>query len=182
VATPERRAAFTLVEILLVVAIILIISSLTIPMFARSYQASNLRSAARMVATAAKYARNMAVLQQKQMSLFFDTETGELKIVAVERAGGVNLDAFMEGQRAERAEEEQFAADVRRTQQLPERVQIVDFSAPSEMQQMDSVFWVNYFPSGVSDSFSVRISDENRRGSVYIEVDHLSGTTTTTYE
>lgn len=179
----RRRSprGFTLVEVLLVVAIILIVSAITMPLFMRSYHASNLRSAARTVVTAGKYARNMAVLQQKQMTVFFNTHTGQIDIVALDRASGARVDAFLDARRGGQ-EEGSFATTVERTQKLPEQVRIVDFSAPSKLQEMEGVYWVNYFPSGVSDSFSLRLSDDNRRQSVVIEVDHLAGTVAMSYE
>ena len=177
----QRRYGFTLLEIILVVAISLVAAGLAVPAFMRSYQMANLRSASRTVVTAGKYARNMAVLQQRQMTVFFNTHDGRIDIVALERAAGPELDAFLDGRRGGMGDE-RFTTEVKRSQELPERIRIADFSAPSSDQQMDGVYWVNYFPSGVSDSFSLRIEDQSRRRSVRIEVDHLSGRTTTTYE
>jgi prepilin-type N-terminal cleavage/methylation domain-containing protein len=179
----SRRRGFTLVEILLVVAIILIVSGVTIPSFMRSYQAANLRSAARTVVTAGKYARNMAVLQQRQVTIFFDSESGNIQVVALERAAGRQVDAFLDAQRHRSdPDAETYQAQVLRATSLPERVRIVDFTAPSRLQEADGVYWVNYFPSGVSDSFSLRIADEQRRSSVRLHFDHLSGTVRTEYD
>lgn len=178
----RRRRAFTLVEVILVVAIIMIASSMAVPAFFRSFQAANIRTAARMVVTAGKYARNMAVLQQRQISVFFDTETGEIRIVALERAGGPHLDAFLDAHRGRGRDEERYTTEVLRTQALPEYVRIDQFNAPSRAQHVDGIYWVNYFPSGVSDSYSLRITDEQRNRSVMIEVDHLSGATATRYD
>ncbi len=183
--TSRTRAAghgFTLIEILLVVAIALIVTGLAIPAFVRSYQAANLRSAARSVVTAGKYARNMAVLQQRQMTVFFDSNAGRIDIVALERASGPPLDAFLDGRRGITGGNESFTTDVRRSVELPEQVRIQNFSAPSASQSLDGIYWINYFPSGISDSFSLRIVHQNQRRSVTIEVDHLSGTTTVTHE
>lgn len=177
-----RRRAFTLVEVILVVAIIMIASSMAVPAFFRSFQAANIRTGARMVVTAGKYARNMAVLQQRQVSIFFDTETGEIRIVASERAGGPNLDAFLDATQGRGHPDGRFTTEVLRTQSLPEHVRITQFNAPSRFQEVDGVYWVNYFPSGVSDSYSLRISDEQRNRSVVIEVDHLSGATAMHYD
>ncbi len=176
-----RRRGFTLLEIILVVAITLIVSALAVPAFMRSYQAANLRSASRAVVTAGKYARNMAVLQQKQITVFFNSNTGEIEIVAVDHVSGSRVDAFLDGRRGG-GEASSFATEVKRRHQLPEYVQIVEFTAPSREQELDGIYWVNYFPSGVGDSYAMRITDQQRRRSVRIEVDHLSGTTTTTYE
>lgn len=175
-------AGFTLLEIMLVVAISLIVAALAVPMFSRSYQAANLRTAARTVVTAGKYARNMAVLQQTQMTLFFNSHNNTVEVVALERGHGRQLDAFLDARRGFELQAEDFTPDVRRTQQLPDNVRIVHFDAPSAAQQQDGIYWVNFFPSGVSDSFALQLSDTQRRRSVRVEVDHLAGTTTTTYE
>lgn len=180
--TARPRRAFTLIEVILVVAIIMIASSMAVPAFFRSFQAANIRTAARMVVTAGKYARTMAVLQQRQISVFFDTETGEIRIVALERAGGPHLDAFLDAHRGRGGEEDRFTTEVLREQSLPEHVRIAQFNAPSRMQHVDGVYWVNYFPSGVSDSYSLQITDEQRNRSVMIEVDHLSGATAMRYD
>ncbi len=173
---------FTLLEIILVVAIALIIAALAVPLFSRSYQAANLRTAARTVVTAGRYARNMAILQQRQVTLFFNTEAGTIEIVALEGGGSRQLDAFLDARRGFHMQEASFAPEVLRQQELPEQVQIIDFTAPSRDQQLDGIYWVNYFPSGVSDSFAVRLSGPQRRRFVRVEIDHLAGTTTTTYE
>lgn len=175
------RQGFTLLEIILVVAIALIIAGLAVPAFSRSYQAANLRTGARAIITAGKFARNMAVLQQRQMTVFFNSHTGQIDIVALERAGGQQLDAFLDAGRRE-TENDPFTTAVQRSHQLPERIRISDFAAPSRDQEMDGVYWVNYFPSGVSDSFTVRLSDTAGRRSVRVAFDHLAGTVTTTYE
>ncbi len=180
-APVSRGAGFTLLEIILVVAITLIVSAVAVPSFMRSYQMANLRSASRTVVTAGKYARNMAVLQQRQMTLFFNATTGEIDIVAVDRASGARVDAFLDARRG-RGGDESFATEVQRSQQLPEDVRIAEFRSPSRNQQLDGVYWVNYFPSGVSDSYALRITDRQQRRSVWVEIDHLAGTTTTRYE
>lgn len=178
----EARQAFTLIEVILVVAIIMIASSMAVPAFFRSFQAANIRTAARMVVTSGKYARNMAVLKQRQVAVFFDSETGEIRIVALERAGGPNLDAFMDANRGRGSLDDRFQTEVLREQSLPEHVRISQFNAPSSIQQVDGVYWVNYFPSGVSDSYSLLITDEQRNRSVMIEVDHVSGATAMRYD
>ena len=183
--TSRTRApvgGFTLLEIILVVAISLIVSAVAVPSFLRSYQAAHLRTASRHVVTAGKYARNMAVLQQRQMTVFFNTHNGQVDIVALDGPGGVQAGGFLDGRHGLRRGDEDFSPTVLRSVQLPERARIVDFHAPSRDQEMDGVYWVNYFPSGVSDSFTLRLRDDQGRQGVWIEFDHLSGKVTTRYE
>lgn len=177
----RRRTGFTLLELLLVVVITLLASALAVPSFVRSIQTANLRTASRMVVTAGKYARSMAVLQQKQMTIFFNSHTGEISIVALDRTAGATHDAFLERRPNPVAggESESYATDVRLVRKLPDGVTISEFSSPTPDNELDGVYWVNYYPSGVSDKYALRLQDDRRNRSVRVEIDHLSGSAST---
>ena len=65
-------AAFTLIEILLVLAIVGILSAVLVPNVVRSMSSNQRRTAVRQVVAAGRYARSMAVLKQVQVVLAFD--------------------------------------------------------------------------------------------------------------
>ena len=67
---------FTLIELLLVLVIMGIIAAVTVPSVARSMRGNRLRSAARTVVMAGRYARSMAVLHQHEMKVSFDLARG----------------------------------------------------------------------------------------------------------
>jgi prepilin-type N-terminal cleavage/methylation domain-containing protein len=75
------RRAFTLVELLLVLAILGIVSAVVVPMTARSLRGNQRRMAIRSVVGAAKYARSMAVLHQCPMELRLPAGEGGLLVV-----------------------------------------------------------------------------------------------------
>ena len=77
---PGSHAAFTLIEVLLVLAIIGVLAAITIPTFVRSMRGNRLRAAARTVAMAGRYARSMAVLNQNAMAVRFDLDAGQISI------------------------------------------------------------------------------------------------------
>jgi prepilin-type N-terminal cleavage/methylation domain-containing protein len=101
-----RHSAFSMIELLLVVAISLIAAGIAIPLFARSFQGSQLRTSARSVVMAAKYARSMAVLQQKQMAILFDRVTGALEIVSIADRQALSLrNDFLDGRSSRAADQ-----------------------------------------------------------------------------
>ena len=83
-ASPGRLHAFTLVELLLVLAIIAIVTAVTVPMLMKSVRGNRLRTACRTVVMAGRYARSMAVLKQCEMIVTFDLDGGR---VSVSRGG-----------------------------------------------------------------------------------------------
>jgi prepilin-type N-terminal cleavage/methylation domain-containing protein len=76
----RSRTAFTLVELLLVVAIIGITSIISIPYMVRSIQGNRLRTSVRTVVMAGRYARSMSLLRQQELSLTFDLANASLSV------------------------------------------------------------------------------------------------------
>ncbi len=68
-AAERRRAAFTLIEILLVVAISLIAAGIAVPALMRTLRGERLRAAARAVATSHRLARATAALRAEEVEL-----------------------------------------------------------------------------------------------------------------
>jgi Tfp pilus assembly protein FimT len=68
---------------LLVLAIMAIVTVIAVPTFVHSIRGNRLRTAARTVAMAGKYARSMALLQQREMAVTFDLSKSALTIAAL---------------------------------------------------------------------------------------------------
>lgn len=82
------RRGFTLVELLLVVAIVFIVVAIGMPSFVNSMKGNRLRTAGRSVVTSGRYARSMALLQQRTMVLTFDLNGSRLSVQPAAKGGG----------------------------------------------------------------------------------------------
>ncbi len=75
-----RSGGFTLVEIIIVVAVILIAAMLALPMFSSAGD-MQVRSAANMIMADLEYAKSMAIARGQNYSVVFDTSNESYKIV-----------------------------------------------------------------------------------------------------
>lgn len=81
------RRGFTLIEILLVVAILGVTTLISIPYLVRSIRGNRLRTATRVVVSAGKYARSMALLRQQDAELSFDLDKSLIGVRLTSRPG-----------------------------------------------------------------------------------------------
>lgn len=170
------RSGFTLIELLLVVAIALIAAGISVPLFSRSFQGSQLRAAARQVAMTAKYARSMAVLRQQYMAILFDKVAGSVEVVSItDRRALAGRDRFMAERGATEGEAEAaptIRSELRKA--LPADVKITSFSTRSADRSLEDVFWVNIFPNGMGEGFEIELQDKAGKRA-RVRVDGLSG-------
>jgi prepilin-type N-terminal cleavage/methylation domain-containing protein len=193
---PRKRRAFTLIEVLVVVFIALIASAIAVPSFVRAMQGQRLRTSARAVVTAHKYARNMAVLRQTPMALLFDRLGQQIELVSLqsrESLAGRNMfmDTRTQALRDAAPPKPEFKEDgeekappsiaSEETRKLESDVKIDDFSSEGDVAERDGVYWVNYYPSGMSDGFTLKLVDERRRVA-RIKTDAISGIVEVEYE
>lgn len=80
-----KKAGFTLLELLLVVALFGILAAAVAPAVSGMLSGGALRTGARELAAAGRYAHSMALLNQTPVDLVADLDSGKLSIVARER-------------------------------------------------------------------------------------------------
>ncbi len=162
----RRRTAFTLIEVLLVIAIMAIVTAVTLPSFVQSIRGNRLRTAARMVTMAGRYARSMAVLRQQEMLLEFNLSAGTFTVHPAS--------ATMTSNRVISA-----AGDPDTVTRKLDRVKLVslELTEGNAAEVTDGVCSVLYRSNGLCTPYRVVIRDE-QAAAVVIEVDALSTATT----
>lgn len=148
-AMVSTAAGFTLIEIMLVVVIIGILLTVTVPSMVRSIRGSRLRAAASAIARAGKYARSMAVMDQKEVRLVFH-KTGPRIEAGGSSGSRAKLDRTLDGVRID-------------------NVEISDGAAQSSVG--GEVSWtVSYMRNGRCTPYSVTIAN-SRDETITIQVD-----------
>lgn len=184
------RAAFTLIELLLVVAIGLIAAGIAVPLFSRAFQGSQLRAAARQLVMTAKYARSMAILRQHYMAILFDKGKSTVEVVAIEdrralafrdrflsdrgEAGVAGSSAGDEAVAAGSGAQQRPAIRVELAKALPQDIRIARFSTRASGRTIEDVHFVNVFPNGMSEGFEIELVDKSGKRA-RVRVDGLSG-------
>ncbi|NCD32546.1 MAG: prepilin-type N-terminal cleavage/methylation domain-containing protein [Spartobacteria bacterium] len=169
----RRKGGFTLIEVLMVVVIILISTGIAAVSFSHSFKGMKLRLGSRAVVMAGRYARSMAVLHQTDTAVLFDSELATVQVVMLRTAKKSDEEMFLD------ATQEESPEDIGIEQKLSRKlkdVKMVSVSASddSEVQEIDGIYWIMYYPNGQCDPYSVLLQDENGK-SVTIDVDPLSG-------
>ena len=186
------RSGFTLIEILLVVVITAITSVMALAAFSGSFHGAQLRTACKAVVMSHKYARSMAVLDQKQMLLVVDTKAHQLEIASLAGLMGAgDRDKFLDS-RSNRAAAELLEGDKEPAKtegatggsaapiasdmirDLPKDIQIDSFKSAREGQEQNGVYWILYYPNGMCDGFTISLVDKNGKRAT-VTVDPISG-------
>lgn len=181
------RRGFTLLEVILVVAILLMAGALAVPSFIRSFRGAKLRSAARAVVMSHRYARAMAVLKQTDAAILFDGKIGEIEVVSVKDSAGAERNKFLDnrsgtgtqGVAGADAGSASIVSELRR--RIPEGVRIERVESRTVKQEKDGLYWVRYYSNGMCDDYSVRLTDEHQRRAL-VKVDPISGKVAVEYE
>lgn len=137
-------------ELLLVIAITLIISAISLPLFVRSVEGNQLTTAARSVNRMHRYARAMSVLKGTPM-VFAYNATNNLFTVSA----GTNTVPLIK-------------------RELAIKVSLEEFTVPDNRVGLDELPSAHYTTSGQCLDYSVTLSD-TRDKKIIIKIDGIAG-------
>ncbi|MCX6995938.1 MAG: prepilin-type N-terminal cleavage/methylation domain-containing protein [Kiritimatiellaeota bacterium] len=196
------RRAFTLIELMLVVFIVLLLASLALPAFLRSFRGAQLRAAVRSAVMIHRHARNLAILRQRHVAIRVDQEQNLFDVVMLPPQAGddrQDLEDWLQetwdaaeaapadaapappadgGTSAPPAAVAAPSVEVRRS--LPAGVRITGVDVDRVEADAPGPAWIFYYPSGLCEAFVLHLEDE-REHAVDISSDPLTGQVTVDY-
>ena len=163
-------SGFTLLELLVVVVIVTLMSVLVAPRMFGSLTHMNLKTEAKRLAAAMRYARSQAVTRQIDYEAVFDVEGRQVRIAAMETEGDspVGADEPVEG------DDDPEEAPAPLVYVLPEGITLQKSEAGEELFP-EGALKIEFYPDGNSSGGEVILGNE--RGKRYIVwVSFISGT------
>lgn len=175
-------------EVILVIVLIVILSSVSLPHMAGSLKGSKLRTTARTVTRMARYARSMAIMRETTLTLALDRETMEIflgeprsEVVADDADGKIDQDVLKRlGYKDDDGNPNSSGdagLDKEARRFLPEGLSVKNF----EKEQLDdteedpeNLHLVRFFSNGQSEAFVLEIEDSRGMG-IKLESDPISG-------
>ncbi len=154
----RRRDAFTTIELLVALAIIVIMSGVAVVAMGPALRDARLRSGCRIVAARLNYARSYAVATNLTARVVFDSDhTVEMQVVATDSSGNETA-VSMTTVGAKR-------------QSLPDGVHITTVWKSGDVMDQN---WVDFADSGQAEQALIEITDRDGQ-KMYVTVDPITG-------
>ncbi|WP_372845054.1 Tfp pilus assembly protein FimT/FimU [Pontiella sp.] len=189
-ATATRREAFTLIEVVMVMVLIVIITGISMPYLGGTLKGSKLKTSARAVRRITRYARSMAIMREETMTVALNRDTFELFMGGTRAAqtGGADgeLDqdvlkrlGYVDG---EGSSSSTGTIDKEVHVFLPDGLTIKDFdkNRTTEDDEYEHLLLIRFYPNGQCEWFKLELEDTKGSG-VLLEIDPISGKMTSEF-
>jgi prepilin-type N-terminal cleavage/methylation domain-containing protein len=181
---------FSLIEVTIVVVIILLMTSATVPWMRNFSEASKLRSAARSIRSLMEFARNSAITERTEYAVVIDLAQQEYWLSLLEyleeSSGGITAEAFRTSLSEESEstsdkvstgtsgrEEEEIEGAFSRTggflgvpRQLPNTIEILQVVSQRITKSNVEVDYVAFYPNGTAEDCEIYL--QGRSGRVFL--------------
>ena len=158
---PCRRAslvAFTLIEIMMVVAIVGLVMTMGVPAILRAKQQEPMRKAVNDVMEICSHARAQAILHSVTMAVVFHPQSGQVALASVETAGPTGDSKPSAG--ASSLNSAQFADSI--TLDMLD-INLLEYKDANEAR-------VRFFPNGTSDEMTLILHSGDQYRKITLEV------------
>ena len=139
----KRQYGFTLIELTLVSVIILILITLSMPLFRRTYEDLKITSCAKDISQIIHFSRERAIFERRNYRIIIDTKSNTYQILVHDEEG----DGF---------------------KPLADRWGRM-FHIPKDIEIRTDIKQIDFLPGGVSDSAVIYIIRENRTYSIILD-------------
>ncbi len=174
--TCRRKGGFTLLELIVVLVIISLMSALIVPRLTGPMSRMDLKTAAKKISAALRYARSQAATEKTTYVALFDFDRNRLVILnpsltEIERAA--NSQERMTGLLAEQLAAAEARQDRLRSYQPPDGV-ILSRGVSRAGDVRTGFFPVFFYPAGSSSGGEITLADRQGRGYSLV-IDFVTG-------
>ena len=154
----RARRAFTLLELLVVIALVAAISLSIVPVYVSSMNGIQMRNARNDLISVIRYAQEMAVRESREYRIYFNAQENTYRL------------AYLAGLDNDEKVFEPAGALFGQEQRLPEFLAIDRATARRDRQTRE--YFISCLPNGASDKATIRLRDVRMRGSRFdVEVE-----------
>lgn len=168
-ALPRRKGGFSLLELIVVLALISVMAGMVAPMFGASIGTVQFRNARNDLIATLQFAQELAVREGREYRFYLDKRAGAYWLEALaEHKGPIKTFVPVEAGFGQR-------------QQLPEYVALSQVKARKDRKSPD--VFIGCYPNGATDEGQITLVDKRRNGrSARIEVSGVLGKVAVTRE
>jgi hypothetical protein len=167
----------------MVMVLLAIISSISIPYFAGTFRGTKLRSAARTIERLSRYGRNMAIMREETLTMVLNHETMELFLGAAANTATNSADGELDQDVLKRlgyidgdADQDNAGIDKEIRRFLSDDLYVRNFEKEwtDEDDFYEDLYLIRFYPSGQCEWFELELED-NRGHGIRLENDPISG-------
>jgi prepilin-type N-terminal cleavage/methylation domain-containing protein len=171
----DRRVGFTLIEIMIVVAIMGIVLTMGVPIVYKAWHKAPMTQAISELIEVCSHARALAILQGRQVDVVFHPREGRFEVSSspAPKAGPTTSPAAPPAAAAALPTSSGAAPGSGLSGRLPEKVliELMDINKLPHEFRDDEVARVRFYPNGTCDELTlILVSDQNERREITLEI------------